>query len=130
MKTILGLAIPLFLILAVPSPASAGDVAAEKAIAAVLDDWHAAAAAANEERYFSHFASGAVFLGTDATERWTVRSLPGLGRHFACPPWAVHSQRAVRFVDPRHRPRRSLRHPVIQGRGEGGLCLRCPHHFL
>ena len=43
----------------------------EKAVAVVLDDWHLAAAQADEVRYFSHFAEGAVFLGTDATERWT-----------------------------------------------------------
>ncbi len=36
----------------------------------VLDGWHAAAAAADEERYFGYFARDAVFLGTDATERW------------------------------------------------------------
>ena len=44
---------------------------AEKAVAAVLDDWHLAAAQADEVRYFSHLAENAVFLGTDATERWT-----------------------------------------------------------
>ena len=44
----------------------------EEAIALVLDDWHAAAAAADGQRYFAHFAPGGVFLGTDATERWTV----------------------------------------------------------
>ena len=44
----------------------------ESSVAAVLDDWHAAAAAADEARYFGHFAEGAVFLGTDATERWTA----------------------------------------------------------
>ncbi|NTW85698.1 MAG: nuclear transport factor 2 family protein [Holophagaceae bacterium] len=43
----------------------------ERAVAAVLDDWHLAAAQADEVRYFSHLAEGAVFLGTDATERWT-----------------------------------------------------------
>jgi hypothetical protein len=42
------------------------------AIDAVLDDFHAAAAASDEERYFAHFAEGGVFLGTDATERWDV----------------------------------------------------------
>ena len=45
---------------------------AEAQVSAVLDDWHAAAAAADEERYFRHFAPNAVFLGTDATHRWTV----------------------------------------------------------
>lgn len=37
----------------------------------VLDDWHLAAAQADEARYFGHFAAEAAFLGTDATERWT-----------------------------------------------------------
>lgn len=41
-------------------------------VAAVLDDWHRAAAAADEGRYFSHFAADGVFMGTDASERWTV----------------------------------------------------------
>jgi hypothetical protein len=41
-------------------------------IAAVLDDWHQAASVADEPRYFSHFAPNGVFMGTDATERWTV----------------------------------------------------------
>ena len=51
-----------------------GDVAASdaEAVASVLDDWHAAAAEADERRYFSHFAPEAIFLGTDATERWSV----------------------------------------------------------
>ena len=38
----------------------------------VLDDLHRAAAEADEARYFGHFAKEAVFLGTDASERWTV----------------------------------------------------------
>jgi hypothetical protein len=41
-------------------------------IGAVLDDWHLAAAVADEARYFGHFAPSGVFMGTDATERWTV----------------------------------------------------------
>jgi hypothetical protein len=41
-------------------------------VAAVLDDWHQAASVADEARYFSHFAPNGVFMGTDATERWTV----------------------------------------------------------
>ena len=53
-------------------------------VARVLDDWHAAAAAADESRYFGHFAEGAVFLGTDATERWTVEEF----RRYAHPYFA------------------------------------------
>jgi ketosteroid isomerase-like protein len=44
---------------------------AEQALAALLDDWHRAAAQADEGRYFGHFAENAVFLGTDPGERWT-----------------------------------------------------------
>jgi hypothetical protein len=40
---------------------------------AVLDDWHAAAAEGDFERYFNHFESdSSIFMGTDATERWTI----------------------------------------------------------
>jgi len=41
-------------------------------VATVLDDWHQAASVADEPRYFGHFAPNGVFMGTDATERWTV----------------------------------------------------------
>jgi hypothetical protein len=41
-------------------------------VGAVLDDWHQAAAVADEARYFAHFAPDGVFMGTDSTERWTV----------------------------------------------------------
>jgi hypothetical protein len=44
-----------------------------QAVATVLDDWHQAASVADEARYFGHFAENGVFMGTDATERWTVR---------------------------------------------------------
>jgi ketosteroid isomerase-like protein len=56
----------------------------EASVASVLDDWHAAAAAADEARYFGHFAEKAVFLGTDATERWTVEGF----RRYAHPYFA------------------------------------------
>jgi ketosteroid isomerase-like protein len=36
----------------------------------VLDDWHKAAADANETRYFGHMTADSVFLGTDSGERW------------------------------------------------------------
>jgi ketosteroid isomerase-like protein len=39
---------------------------------ATVDRFHAAAAAADEATYFSLFAEGGVFLGTDGKERWTV----------------------------------------------------------
>lgn len=42
-------------------------------VSEVLDQWHQAAAKANFEQYFSYFSGdSAIFIGTDATERWTV----------------------------------------------------------
>ena len=60
-------------LLLVSGLAAVSAVAADTdAVSSVLDDFHAAASAADEERYFAHFTPDAVFLGTDATERWTV----------------------------------------------------------
>ncbi len=50
---------------------------------AVLDDFHAAASAADGARYFGHFAQDGVFLGTDATERWTLEAFRAYAKpHF------------------------------------------------
>jgi uncharacterized protein (DUF885 family)/ketosteroid isomerase-like protein len=45
---------------------------AADAVSAVLDELHAAASAADFDRYFGLYTDDAVFLGTDATERWTI----------------------------------------------------------
>jgi hypothetical protein len=63
---------------------SADGVFATGAVASVLDGFHAAAAAADEEKYFAALAPGAIFLGTDATERWTKDEF----RQFAHPYFA------------------------------------------
>jgi len=53
--------------------ASAAERAAsERAAGAVLDALHEAASRADGEHYFALFAPDAVFLGTDATERWSI----------------------------------------------------------
>lgn len=39
---------------------------------AVLDALHEAASTAEGKRYFGLFTEDAIFLGTDATERWTI----------------------------------------------------------
>ncbi len=44
----------------------------ERQAAAVVDSLHAAASRADGEAYFALFAPGAIFLGTDATERWNI----------------------------------------------------------
>jgi hypothetical protein len=42
----------------------------EARIHAVLDEFHAAASVADEERYLGQLGPEAVFLGTDGSERW------------------------------------------------------------
>lgn len=44
-------------------------------IAAVLDQWHHAAAVGELEPYINSMTEGAIFLGTDAEERWTRAQL-------------------------------------------------------
>lgn len=43
----------------------------ERDILSTLDQLHAAASNADESAYFALYAPEAVFIGTDATERWT-----------------------------------------------------------
>ena len=67
----------------------------ERAIAAALDDFHAAAARADEERYFAHFAPSGVFLGTDSTERWDVAAFRAFAHPFFArgKAWSFHATR-------------------------------------
>jgi len=67
-----------------PGPQSVDVEAEKRTIGAELDDWHAAAARADETKYFEHFTSDAIFLGTDATERWDLAAF----RAFAHPYFA------------------------------------------
>jgi hypothetical protein len=53
-------------------------------IGKLLDDWHAAAARADEEAYFKPLSAESVYLGTDATERWNKEEF----RKFAHPHFA------------------------------------------
>lgn len=55
---------------------------ARQAVEAVLADFHRAAAEADGTRYFAHFAPGAVFLGTDAGERWSVTEFKAYAEPF------------------------------------------------
>ncbi|HKK44957.1 MAG TPA: nuclear transport factor 2 family protein [Balneolaceae bacterium] len=72
MKKLSGVLVLIVIILGC-QPANKQQNSSPKAINAVLDDWHDAASKADFDRYFNHFASdSAVYMGTDATERWTV----------------------------------------------------------
>lgn len=67
-----------------PAPRAATAEGDRAACARVLDDWHDAAARADLARYFEHLAEDAVFLGTDAGERWSKEQFLAYARpHFA-----------------------------------------------
>jgi tetratricopeptide (TPR) repeat protein len=89
---------------AVPfTPAAPRDPSAERAaIARVLDDLHDAAAHADENRYFGHFALDAVFLGTDASERWNLDAFRAYAhpRFAAGKAWAFRATRRTIVLDP------------------------------
>ena len=59
-------------------------------IGAVLDRLHQAATDADERVYFDCYTADAVFVGTDATERWTMAEFRTFAHpHFAeAPAWA------------------------------------------
>ncbi len=40
-------------------------------IGQLLDDWHTAAANADQQSYFDFIADDGIYIGTDATENWT-----------------------------------------------------------
>jgi hypothetical protein len=42
----------------------------EKEIGTLIDNWHRAAAVADEDAFFGSMTENAIYLGTDATERW------------------------------------------------------------
>jgi ketosteroid isomerase-like protein len=56
----------------------ADQVAVEK----VLDDWHLAAANADYEAYFSRMTDRSIFIGTDATENWSVEAFKAFSKPY------------------------------------------------
>ncbi len=71
-------------------------------IDALLDDFHAAAAAADRDRYLGHFASNGVFMGTDDWERWPLAEFTAYvdGRFNNGGGWSYRSEeRHVQFAE-------------------------------
>jgi len=83
-------------------PTQAAAPSAQAAIAAMLDDFHLAAAQADETRYFAHFDEGAVFLGTDATERWTKTEFEAYAHPYFAKgkAWSFHATRRAITMSP------------------------------
>ena len=69
-------------------------------IGTVLDDWHRAASVADEPRYLAHFAPNGIFMGTDATERWTVAAFRAWAKPYCDKKKAWSFRPRERHVDP------------------------------
>lgn len=63
---------------ALSSPVQAQD--AESEVDAVLDQLHHLASVGDFEAYFDLYTADAIFMGTDATERWTIDDFKGYAR--------------------------------------------------
>ena len=74
----------LVTVLMTPAFADTADDAKIASIGHTLDNLHIAAAKADGDAYFALFASDAVFIGTDAAERWTIEAF----RAYALPRFA------------------------------------------
>ena len=72
----------LMLMVPLLAPVAVAQSDAERAVASVLDDFHDAASKADGTRYFGLFAENGVFLGTDATERWTVEAFQAYAKPY------------------------------------------------
>lgn len=68
MQKVVLLAIALMLMLCLPSAAQQHDTTR---INHLINDWHRAAATADAKVFFSTMADDCIYIGTDATERWT-----------------------------------------------------------
>ncbi len=81
-KKLLFLFYSAFLAMAcVPSEEQRAEYKAD--IQAIMEDWHDAAAEADFDRYFGYFAdSTSIFMGTDATERWTVSEFKAFSKPY------------------------------------------------
>ena len=61
-----------FLMIPTPKSMATTDLEMKDSIAQVLDSFHTAASRADGQAYFELFAPEGVFIGTDASERWTI----------------------------------------------------------
>jgi phosphohistidine phosphatase SixA/ketosteroid isomerase-like protein len=105
-----------------------GEEDAAAAIARTLDAFHEAAARADGERYFALLTSDAVFLGTDATERWTKPEFEAFARSYfeKGRGWSYRStvRRVVVDASGRHATFDELLENEHYGTCRGSGCLR------
>lgn len=78
-----GICVILLLTISACGTRADAQMSQESSVSAVLDSLHAMASEANFEKYFGLYTGDAIFLGTDATERWTITEFKEYARpHF------------------------------------------------
>ncbi len=65
----------LLLCILITSCASIPQAQEKQQIDKILNNWHHAAAVADENAFFGVFAKDGIYIGTDATEHWTAQDL-------------------------------------------------------
>ena len=95
---VLGIMLSLAALTALAAARSGDDPRA--AVSRLLDELHDAASQADGARYFALFAPDAVFLGTDATERWPIAEFRtyAQARFDAGTGWTYHLIKDKRFI--------------------------------
>jgi hypothetical protein len=68
------------------------------AVTALLDGFHEAASRADGDTYFAMFAPGAMFIGTDASERWDIEAFKAYAQPYFAKGqgWTYHPRSADR----------------------------------
>ncbi len=74
----------------------------KKDIDLMLTTWHLAAADADFDTYFNHMTEDAVFIGTDATENWTVDEFKAYSKPYfdKGKAWSFTTLERTIFIDP------------------------------
>lgn len=65
----------LFISVMISSCASIPQEQEKQEIDKILDNWHQAAATADQEAFFGAFTDDGIYIGTDETEHWTAKEL-------------------------------------------------------
>ena len=76
----IGMAVLATAVAAALSPPGVSAQTAEAEVDAVLDALHRLADEGDFEAYFDLYTPDAIFMGTDATERWTIEDFQGYAR--------------------------------------------------
>ena len=74
--------IALLLVLIVLVYPAQGQENSQKEVEIALDEWHLAASNADYDAYFARMTDRSIFIGTDATENWSVEAFKAFSKPY------------------------------------------------